>query len=89
MRHQVRKKECAVHEAEGRGSSDGEEAKPVGEGAAREGDGVPVVFAGEVVAVERDNEEIVEFVPDRTAEGFHERGKGSKEEREDGFDEAP
>ena len=59
------------------------------ESAFREGDGVPGVFAGEVVPIERDDEEVVELVPDGTTEGFHERRDGGEGEREYGFEQPP
>lgn len=55
----------------------------------REGDGVPGILSGEIIPVERNDKEVMELVPDGTPKGFHERGDGREEEREDGFEYVP
>ena len=78
-----------MEEREGRAECEREEAQPVDETAAGEGHGVPLVLAREVVAVQRNDEEVVQLVPDRASEGFHDGRDGGEGEGDDGLEDAP
>lgn len=78
-----------MHERERGAECKREEAQPVEEPTAREGDGVPLILAGEAVAVERDDEEVVQLVPNGAPESLHYRCDGSEGEGDDGLEDTP